>query len=253
MFQPLLICLYLALVSSAKLKSSSETFETREKLVASSFWSDVSERRNSVLPQATSIFIQRDRAFMFISRVHASSWFRFGNRKLDVDMVEVRLGDGERQLEVKNYPLVTFSAALSSSGALIEREVSHGYSIKFSFELHLVFNAAQTGTTSGFGSQYQLTTSLSQSMVCRVNAGERGQLQASTRMMYYPNAVMRNVTHKSTGQFVNGKWEKVSSTVHGNEYTGALFYKSNFLGEHRCVTNPDYFEDALERTWVELK
>lgn len=189
---------------------------------------------------------------LFISKVTAGSWFRFGKKKSDVTMVEVRLGDGPRQLEVVNFPLITFSAELSSSGALIEREVTKGYGVTLSFELQFSTSLIQTGFTTGLGSGYQLATSLSQSMVCRANPGGRAQLQASTKMVFYPHAITRNVTHKASGEFVNGKWENVTSTVLGEKYNGALFYKSSYLGLHRCVTNPDYFEDALRRTWVEI-
>lgn len=254
MYLPWILLMWVFGACSASLKKlfpTAKTFKDRNSLVSSFFWNDVSSG-NQILPQTTSIYIQRDRALLFISKV-ATSRRWFWSKNSDISMVEVRLEDGERQLLVVNYPLQTLSAEWTSSGGSMEHEVTQGFGITFSFQLHFETSLLQTGVTMGLGSSYTLSTLLAQNMVCRANPGGRVQLQASTRMVLYPRAITRNVTYKSTtGTFTNGEWENVTSSVAGETVDGALFYRSDYLGLHRCVTDPNYFEDALHRNWVEL-
>lgn len=71
-------------------------------------------------------------SLLFIPKVTRSrSWFM--RNKTDISTVEVRLEVGSGELEVKNFPFVTFSAEWSSGGASIEQEVTQGYGISLSF------------------------------------------------------------------------------------------------------------------------
>lgn len=226
-----------------------ESFEDRQALQESSFLNVVAGNQNDIIPLTTSIAIQRDRAMMFITKVTPR---RFFNNPGDVSLVEVVLGDTDHSVEVKNFPIVTFSAELSSSSAAVEQEITKGYSVSLSFQLQFESKLIQTGFTMGFGSSYALSTTMSQSMVCRTHPGSRAQLQVSTKMMLYPDAKTRNVTF-SKNKFINGPWEKVTSTVDEVTVDGALFYLSDYLGLHRCVTDPDCFEDPIQRNWVDIE
>lgn len=245
----ILLALWNCVIASPTLHPHIESYEDRQALSKSSLLTAVARNPSSILPSTTSITIQRDRAMLFISKVSPRGFF--GDLG-DVSLVEVRLGDTNRTVEVKNFPIVTFSAEWSSSGATIEQEVTRGYGISLSFQLQFETTLLQTGFTTGFASSYMLSTSMSQSMICRANPGSRSQLQVSTKMMFYPNARTRNVTF-SKEKFIVGPWENVTSTVQESTVNGALFYLSDYLGLHRCVTDPDYFEDPVQRKWVEIE
>lgn len=246
----LIVFYWSCVLALSKLYSHLESFKNREAFLKSSFLTAVGNDKNNILPQTTSIVIQRDRAMMFITKVVPLRYLGFAGGS--VDLVELRLGDNNGSVEVVNFPLVTFSAELSTSGASIEQEVTKGYGISLSFQLQFESSLIQTGFTVGLGSSYALSTSLSQSMICRANPGSRAQLQVSTKMMLYPDAKTRNVTI-SNGRFSNGPWQPVTSSVQECTINGALFYRGDYLGLHRCVTDIDFFEDPVQRSWITIE
>lgn len=244
----ILFALWSGTIASAIVHPQVESYKDRQALLRSSFLTAVA-RNPSSISSTISISIQRDRAMLFISKVSPRGYF---GESGDVSLVEVCLGDTNRSVEVRNFPIVTFSAEWSSSGAAIEQEVTKGYGVSLSFQLQFESSLMQTGFTMGSASSYMLSTSMSQSMICRANPGSRSQLQVSTKMLFYPDARSRNVTF-SKEKFVDGPWENVTSTVQESTVNGALFYISDYLGLHRCVADPDYFEDPVQRRWVEIE
>lgn len=227
------------------------SFESRTKLTQSGIWQDTVELRNLLLHQTSTFYIHRERAYLLLARVVSRARPWMPGRHSDVEMVEVRLEDGLQEFEVANFPLVTLSADLSTSGAQVEREVTDGFGITLSFMLDLRFKLDgihETRFTFGLSSTF--STALTQKLVCRAPAGGRVQMQASTRMVLFPRAIMRNVTYKAkSGTFVNGEWTNITSTVLGESVDGALLYSSDYFGRHRCVTDPTYFED-MGRLWL---
>lgn len=240
-------------LSGQALVPNAKRFKNREALAKSSFWRDMVKRVNPVTALATSIYIEKDKAvYVFSNTVPTKTWWG-GSSDPDIVLTQLLLGDEINDIEVDHFPLITISAEYSSNQVTVEREVASGYGIVLSSSLRVTNTLVQTGITTGLDSAYSFSLSVSESMVCRAPPGGRAQMQVSINIKQFPAAKTRQVTFKQkTGAFENGKWDKVTSEIHGDSYEGAMFYETGHQFSQRCVTDPNYFQDPHDARWINV-
>lgn len=228
------------------------TFETQEHLVKSTFWQDVLWKPQFINPNSTSIFIaDKGSILMFPRQYREYSRLMFW-RKPRIHLIEVQLGEKNfKTYDVIYYPLVTFSAEWSTSGAILEREVGTGYGVKYSLDKFLEQDIVTAGGSYGLVTTQGRISLGADSVVCRVHAGGKGQLQVSSRLKHFPEARFRKVIcFNNIPDFHEEKWEKIRTSLVGESHDGVVIYEDWNFSKHRCVTDPYYFEDAKTRRWI---
>lgn len=230
-------------------------FSTREQMLKSLFWADVYRDPDWGLPNSTSIYIEATKSILMFPKQYweYSRWTFW--RKPKIHLIEIQLDEENyNTFDVMYYPLVTFSAEWSTSGAVLEREVGTGFGVKYSFDKHLEQDIVAAGGSYGLITTHGRVSVGAETVVCRVHAGGKGQLQVSSRLKYFPEAKFRKVVCvKDSSIFHEDAWEKARTILSGESHDGVVFYEDWNFSKHRCVTDPRYFEDPKTRRWINLK
>lgn len=227
-------------------------FKTQEQLVKSQFWAEVLHNPQFVIPNSTSIYIEDSGSILMFPRQYReySRWTFW--RKPRIHMIEIQLNETNYNMyDVVYYPLVTFSAEWSTSGATLEREVGTGYGVKYSLDKQLEQDIVAAGGSYGLLHTQGRISIGAESITCRIHAGGKGQLQVSSRLKYFPDARFRKIVCiNNFPDFHEEEWEKIRTSLVGETHDGVVIYEDWNFSRHRCVTDPDYFEDPKTRRWI---
>lgn len=251
-----LLCLCGAVSASSSFAEYSKRnpmrFQSKRQLVDSAFWKNVIGNPKFVVPNATSIHIaDTGTVLMFAKNYREKRKWAFW-RHPKIHMIELHLNETNyKTYDVLYYPLVTFAAELSTSGAVMEREVSTGHGVKYTLDRYLDQDIVAMQNDYGYVSARGRSSFTAESVVCRVNAGGKGQLQVSKRLKHFPEAKFRKIIFSDYPVFEEGLWESISTFMAGETHEGVVVYEDWYHNKHRCVTDAKLLEDPKLRRWIE--
>lgn len=243
--------------SSLFANSLVRTFESREQLLKSLFWSHLTNKKYLISIRNAVIFIEDEKMFLLYDEgdqeKNSLLWIPWINRNvLHLTITELDFGDDIYWLGSENFPLLTVSAEFSTSSVQVEREIVHGHSIRFNPSLLRLLGLLVAGWRVVLESTNSLYIAEKESLICRASPGGRVQLQISSKMLSFPAAKSRVVTYNTrTKQFENEVWKSVSSTICDEEHEGFLMFLPSSISSGRCITNETMFESQHLRRLLE--
>lgn len=236
-----------------------KTFENTSELLSSRFWKNLQIKRNPQVTESTVIYIKDTKSTFYFDQVEFKetaaistipSWWSSKSR--DVHLIEVQYGKAKSAM-LNNFPIsLCLSANVSSAGGSYIHAYEFENEIKNSIGPGISTSIGVVGVSLDASTSIGLQINLIGTIKCNVAPGKKSQVIANIGFKYFPSARKRLVVINDD-DIMPGVWKAFNEDEPEYEDLGPVYFDTNTLTQHQCVTKPAYlrcddFDQSTEMT-----